>query len=85
MPTPTGMPKVGEVWERTIKLPPHWVPHTIRVVVLERGKGDYWSLRVYTAAGLRQLWVDASYWLMKGELKYIGEAGHETKKKLGLS
>ena len=93
MPTPTGLPKVGEVWELTTKLPPDWTPHTVRCVVLERGTGSYWSLRVFIPKELprnqRQLWVDASAWLHGSgtgrQLKYIGPAGPETRKKLGLS
>lgn len=88
MPTPTGLPRVGEVWERTFRLPPepgHKVQiQKIRFVVLERGTGSYWSLRVHTANGDDQLWTDASYWQRNGQLRYIGLAGPETKKKLGL-
>lgn len=84
MPTATGLPKVGEVWERTTKLPPDWKPQTLRFVVLQRGRGDYWSLRVYVPRVGEQLWVDPAYWFKLGELKYIGSAGPETRKKLGL-
>jgi hypothetical protein len=52
--------------------------------VLERGRGDYWSLRVGRPGEKPKLWVDASYFLKTGHLKYIGPAGKETKKKLGL-
>jgi hypothetical protein len=85
MPTPTGLPRVGEVWERTIKLPPDWAPHVTRFVVLERGRGDYWSMRVYVPGKGSSLWVDPAYDMQMGHLKYIGPAGPETKKKLGLS
>ncbi len=84
MPTPTGLPKVGEVWERTLKLPPDWTPHVIRFVVLARGTGSYWSLRVYIPDKGRELWVDPAYQMKQGELKYIGPAGPKTKRKLGL-
>jgi hypothetical protein len=86
MPTPTGLPKVGEVWERTFKLPPDWKPNVIRFVVLERGRGEYWSLRVYVpkARNVIQSWVDPAYWFQRGELKYIGPAGPDTRRKLGL-
>jgi hypothetical protein len=84
MPTPTGLPKVGEVWEQTVSLPPDWNPHITRFVVLERGRGDYWSLRVFIPGKGRQLWVDATYHFKNGGLKYIGPAGAETKRKLGL-
>lgn len=83
MPTPTGLPKVGEVWERTIKLPPEWKPFTYSFVVLERSRGDYWSMRVY-ANGSEQLWVDPAYSLARGELRYVGPAGPKTKERLGL-
>jgi len=84
MPTPTGLPKVGEVWERTLKLPPDWNPQNVRFVVLERGRGDYWPLRVYIPGKGPQLWVDAAYYLAHGELKYIGPAGPNTRENLGL-
>jgi hypothetical protein len=84
MPTATGLPQVGEVWERTIKLPPDWTPHVTRCVVLERGRGDYWSLRVYVPGQGTLLWVDPAYWLAHGDLAYVGPAGPETKKRLGL-
>lgn len=83
MPTPSGLPKVGEVWERTIKLPPDGRPFTYGFVVLERGRGDYWSLTVHVR-GRAELWAHASYWLRQGELRYIGAAGPKTKKRLGL-
>lgn len=83
MPTPTGRPKVGEVWELNIPIPDmETVPQ--RVVVLERSGGDYWSLRVYRTDGTRDLWVDCAYWVQMGWLKYIGPAGPKTKRKLGL-
>lgn len=87
MPTPSGLPKVGEVWTRTSSLPPDWQPSVVTVKVLERGGGSYWSLRVevlsYTVAGVVtpvperqrvQLWVDASYWHSKGELVFARRA-----------
>jgi hypothetical protein len=89
MPTPTGLPKVGEVWERTIKLPPDWVPVVTRFVVLERTGGDYWALRVWLPArgrrpGRRELWVDPAYSLQRGELAYVGPAGPKTRAMLHL-
>jgi hypothetical protein len=85
MPTPGGLPKRGEIWTRTTRLPPDWKPNVITFVVIERGKGFYWSLRVHIPRiPMTQLWVDASYWLKQGELKYVGPAGPETRKKLGL-
>lgn len=85
MPTPNGLPKVGEVWE--------YQPTTFgkpsapkqRVVVMARGRGDYWSLRVQRPGEKSRLWVDASYHFKMGQLKYIGPAGIETKRKLGLA
>lgn len=84
MPTPTGLPKAGEVWERQpfdTRLEPQ------RFVVLKRGTGSYWSLRVaYRKDGryVRDLWVDPAYALSRGMLKFIGPAGPKTKKELGL-
>jgi hypothetical protein len=86
MPTPTGLPKVGEVWELREKLPPTWEETRLRVVVLSRGSGSYWSLRVSDGSpDNRRLWVDASYYFNRGMLVYIGDAGPNTRKKLGLS
>jgi len=84
MPTPTGLPKVGEVWELDIHIPGR-ENEPQRVVVLERRRGDYWALRVVNAKGKRALWVDPAYWLQQGWLKYVGPAGPMTRKKLGLS
>jgi hypothetical protein len=75
---------VGEVWERTVKLPPDWQPQTTRFVVLERGRGDYWSMRVFVPGKGRQLWVNPAYAMQMGQLRYIGPAGPKTKAKLGL-
>ena len=38
MPTPSGLPKVGEVWELRYRLPPDWSDNVNRVTVLERGR-----------------------------------------------
>jgi len=87
MPTPTGLPKAGEVWEKTVKLPPDWQPHTTRFVVIQRGRGDYWSLRVAVRNGdhyKMDLWVDAAYAMQQGQLRYIGPAGPITRKTLNL-
>jgi hypothetical protein len=100
MPTPSGLPKVGEVWELAIKIPGHPVTPK-RVVVIERSGGDYWSLRVAwfepadpagpvaDPAVVRghwrtRTWVDASYHRQQGWLRYIGPAGPNTKAALGL-
>jgi len=73
MPTPGGLPKRGEVWERTARAPGQ--PTTVtRFVVLARGGGAYWSLTVRVPGRGRQLWVDASAWFAWGELAYIGPA-----------
>lgn len=88
MPNGTGLPKVGEVWERTWKLPPDWKEHRTRFVVLARGRGDYWSLTVAIPGDgkfTRKLWVDAAAWFAWGELMYIDKAGPKTRKELGLS
>jgi hypothetical protein len=74
---------VGEVWESTRKLPGQKT-NVQRFVVLERGRGDYWSMRVYIPGKGVSLWVDPAYQMKMGELKYIGPANAEIKKKLGL-
>lgn len=88
MPTPTGLPKRGEVWELTVPalgvIPAGWKPTPIRCVVLERGTGSYWPLRVYVPGRGGTQWVDSSYWLSKGWLRHIGPAGPDTKARLGL-
>jgi hypothetical protein len=78
MPTPTGLPKAGEVWERRFRLPPDWQLQTGRVTILERSGGSYWSVRVRLHKPEEhqppvQLWVDASYWHSKGEFVYVGK------------
>jgi hypothetical protein len=82
MPTATGLPKVGEIWQLTQKFPPDWKPNITKVRVLERGRGDYWSMRVEILEFNGQtppeyhktkLWVDPAYWFSKGELKYVGK------------
>lgn len=79
MPTPTGLPKVGEIWERTYRLPPDWEPNTVRFEVLSRSGGEYWSMRVRVLSPVAefqnpvQLWVDPAYWFSQGELKFTGE------------
>ena len=92
MPTATGLPKVGEVWERTNKLPVtgkpgEWDVTVTRFLVLARSGGTNWSLTVHVKGDrqARRLWTEVSYWHSKGDLKYIGQAGPETKKKWGLS
>lgn len=84
MPTPTGLPRVGEIWDLEIIIPDR--PRKAqRVVVMERGRGDYWSLRVWDPAkNERLLWVAPAYWLRVGWLKYVGQAGPKTRKRLGL-
>lgn len=84
MPTPTGLPRTGEVWELAIKIPGQQ-PAPQRVVVIERTRGDYWALRVFSHSKGRRLWVDPAYWLQQGWLTYVGPAGPKTKKELGLS
>jgi hypothetical protein len=79
MPTPTGLPKSGEVWQRML-------PNDIvtKFVVISRGAGQYWGMRVYVPRQGKMLWVDCSYWFSKGYLKYVGQAGEETRKRLGI-
>jgi len=90
MPTPTGLPKVGEVWEKTSKLPKPggrgWDVTVTRFVVLERTSGDSWSMRVHVSGDRvkQRWWSDVAYWFSTGCYKYIGQAGPETKKRLGL-
>lgn len=74
MPTPGGLPKKGEVWERRYRYPGQAQPTTVRFTVLARGGGDYWSLRVRIQGRPPQLWVDAAAWHSWGELHYIGPA-----------
>lgn len=84
MPTPTGLPKTGEVWELRVKLPGREVEPQ-RIVVLSRSRGDYWALRVATRKGGRwstHLWVDATAHLKYGWLRYIGDAGPNTRREL---
>lgn len=83
MPTPAGLPKVGEVWERTVSLPPDWLPYRTRFAVIERGRGDRWSLLVYVPGEGRR-WVNAAAWLARGQLRHIGPAGQKTRRALGL-
>lgn len=83
MPTPTGLPKVGEVWELRVAIPGREVIPQ-RVVVTDRSGGEYWSMRVWHPTRGRELWVDAPYHLRVGWLKYLCPAGNETRKKLGL-
>jgi hypothetical protein len=84
VPTPTGLPKVGEIWERRFRLPPDWEEEVIRFVVLERSAGDYWSLRVYAQGQGRRFWVDPAYWHSRGELRYIKDAPPELRRAVGL-
>jgi len=81
MPTPTGLPKPGEVWKRTSRLPPDWTPHVTVFRVIERGRGDYWSMRVRVIEidgeppsayhDRPKLWVDCAYWMRCGELELV--------------
>lgn len=80
MPTPTGLPKPGEVWAKTTRLPPDWKPHVTVFKVKSRGRGEYWSMHVeiLTMDGespsvhfRHQHWVDCAYWMSKGELEFV--------------
>lgn len=77
MPTPTGLPKPGEHWRLTATLPPDWKPESVDVTIVERGKGDYWSIVVDRHDnGKRERWVDAAAWLSgvtgSHRLTYVG-------------
>jgi hypothetical protein len=82
MPTPGGLPKAGEIWERTQRLPTDPQSHTTVFRVIERKPGSYWAIRVQVITidgkpprppnDQPRLWVDASYWWSKGELRYLG-------------
>ena len=87
MPTPTGLPKVGEVWDLFDKSPSTGWKEKLaaRVIVLERGSGSYWSLRIATADGKTRLWVDASYYFQQRMLRFVGVAGPKTRKRFGLA
>jgi hypothetical protein len=41
-------------------------------------------MRVFIPGKGRQLWVNPAYYLSRGQLRYIGPAGPETRKKLNL-
>lgn len=98
MPTKRGgLPQVGEVWSLTRRIP-GVRPKKTSVVILERngGPSTYWSVRVAIPTGIdittgrpdgyhRELWVDAKYAFTRGELRYVREAGEQTKKELGLA
>lgn len=83
MPTPTGLPKAGEIWKLAIHVPGQPIVPQF-VVVIERGRGDYWSLRVGSRKGERSLWVDASYYLRQGWLTYVRDAGPQTRQRFGI-
>ena len=86
MPTPTGLPKVGEVWELTRRIPGSPVT-PLRFIVLERGRGDYWAMRVAIREGdhyRKTLWVDNAFSMKMGWLAYIGPAGPKTRRALSI-
>jgi hypothetical protein len=51
--------------------PSRWKTETIDVLVLERGSGDFWSLRVRGPDGKERLWVDISYAWSRGKFTYV--------------
>lgn len=74
MPTPTGLPKVGErvvvygfdrdKWT--------WTASPRRGTVTERGRGELWSLRVrWDDDGTKALIVEASYYWQIGAIKLL--------------
>lgn len=94
MPTPTGLPKAGEVWSHQVTILGKSGPKR-QFVVLSRSGGDFWSmniaepLRPLDDGGRppgyhRRLMIDCAYSLSQGWLKYIGPAGPKTRKELGL-
>lgn len=83
MPTRAkGLPIAGEIWERRTTIEDETI--VTRFVVLERGGGDYWSLRVHVVGVGEIFWVDSAYWFSKGQLRYVGSADPVYRKKLGL-
>jgi hypothetical protein len=83
MPTPTGLPKVGEVWKLDVTRP--GCPSEARnYVILERTPGDLWSVRI-GRPGEKYLWItSASWYLRQGWLTYQGPARPDVLKSLGL-
>jgi len=75
MPTPGGLPKPGEHWRLRKRLPKsggQWETITIDMIVVERGTGSFWPLRVRDIhTGEVRLWVDASYDFSQGWLTYV--------------
>jgi hypothetical protein len=57
MPTPTGLPKPGEIWEKRTKLPEPgggdrvWKEYVTRFQVISRSRGDYWAMHVKVLSG----------------------------------
>jgi hypothetical protein len=67
MPTPSGLPKVGERW--TLRTPVQGrAGEAVTVTVTKRGRGDYWTLYVKTDNGATAMWVDAAYFMSQGWL-----------------
>jgi hypothetical protein len=87
MPTAGGLPKRGEVWELRLPKISHAdvAPVPVRFVVMERSRGDYWSLHVWSRyLGGRKLLAGPAYWFRKGWLQYVGPAGPTTRKMAGI-
>jgi hypothetical protein len=91
MPTPTGLPKSGEVWELQIPLPPgskdRPTTQAVRFVVLSRTRDDYWAMQ--TASRRRGQWrqqlrVDCAYHLSKRWLRYVGPVGESSMRELRM-
>lgn len=90
MPTSTGLPKVGEVWEKQVSLR-SGSGEPIRFVVIQRSRGDEWSMRVAYIVKRngrkfweRRMWTDCAYGLQQGWYKFIHDASDEVKFHLGL-
>lgn len=88
MPTPTGLPKVGEVWRHTQTLPKtdgsgEWETISVDVIIIERSGGSYWSARLQYPDGRVRLVVDVSYWHSKGEFTFVRKLGGAVEARFG--
>jgi len=84
MPTPTGLPKTGEVWELQVRVMGKAGP-TSRFVVLSRTRDSYWAMRTASRRGgewVSQLRVDCAYHLKMRELRYVGPVGEISRAEL---
>ena len=90
MPTPSGLPKTGEVWELQIPPPPGSkgsIAQAVRFVVLSRTRDDYWAMQTASRSQGRwrqQLRVDCAYHLSKRWLRYVGPVGESSLHELRM-